>query len=131
MIKRPLNSRFNAAILSGRKVTTIRSKPWPVWKDVMLYNWSGLPYRSKQIDLCPVVVESETQIIISNVKGVLSFYPDKVDGTSLFITEGFNSQSDLEEWFSKLVKPGQTITKHLMRFRVIETFAPIQFQKAS
>lgn len=40
MIKRPLDKRFNAAVLTGKKFTTIRGKPWPVGVPIMLYNWS-------------------------------------------------------------------------------------------
>jgi len=52
MIKRPINARFSEAVREGRKFTTIRSKPWPVWKEIMLYNWSAAAYRSPQVDVC-------------------------------------------------------------------------------
>lgn len=118
MIKHPLNPQFNAAVLSGRKFTTIRDKPWPVWADVMLYNWTGAPYRSKQRDVAAVIVESETEIIISNDGHTVTFYPENVDGISLHETEGFDSLSDLQSWFGRLVKPGEMVTKYLMRFRL-------------
>lgn len=117
MTKRPLNPQFNTKVLADIKVTTIRDKPWPVWKDIMLYNWSGAAYRSKQIDVAVVLVESENEILISNEDGTLVFTPDNVDGISLHVTEGFESFADLQRWFEKLVKPGQTAVKHLMRFR--------------
>lgn len=119
MIKRPIDPRFNQAVLDGRKFTTIREKPWPVWKDVMLYNWSGAAYRSKQVDVAAVIVESETEILICNDGHAVTFYPDDVDGISLHETEGFESRSDLETWFAKVVKPGERATKHLMRFRLL------------
>ena len=56
MIKRPLDPKFSDAVREGRKVTTIREKPWPVGKPIMLYNWSGIPYRSKHIDVASVKV---------------------------------------------------------------------------
>jgi hypothetical protein len=117
MIKRPLNARFSPKVLDGTKFTTIRSKPWPVYKDIMLYNWSGAAYRSKQIDVCAVMVESENEIIITNVEGIVTFTPDEVDGIPLHVTEGFDSASELQAWFENLVKPGQTVVRHLMRFK--------------
>lgn len=35
----------------------------------------------------------------------------------LNVTEGFDSLEELDNWFRPLVKDGQTVTKHLMRFR--------------
>lgn len=119
MHKRPLNPRFTQAVLDGRKTTTIRDHPWPVWKEVMLYNWAGAAYRSKQIDVAPVLVESETLIIISNVDGIMCYLPDNIDGTPLHVTEGFAELRDMDEWFERLVKPGQQTRKHLMRFRLL------------
>ena len=37
-------------------MTTIRDKPWPIGVPIMLYYWSGKPYRSKQVDIAPVIV---------------------------------------------------------------------------
>ena len=121
MIKRTLDPRFTQAVLDGRKFTTIREKPWPVWKDIMLYNWSGAAYRSKQRDVAAVIVESETEILISNDGYTVTFYPDNVDGIPLHKTEGFESLSDLQAWFAKGGKPGEMATKHLMRFRLANT----------
>lgn len=118
MLKRPLNPQFSAAVLAGRKVTTIRSKPWPVWKDIMLYNWSGAAYRSKQVDVAAIIVESENEIIITNVDGGMVFTPDSVDGIPIYKTEGFDSWGDMNDWFSALIKPGETEVRHLMRFRL-------------
>lgn len=120
MIKRPLNARFSDKVKDGTKFTTIRSKPWPVWKDIMLYNWSGAAYRSKQIDVAAVIVESENDILITNEDGQMIYMPDEVDGISLHITEGFDSWEDMNNWFRPLIKPGETITKFLMRFRLLE-----------
>lgn len=78
MLKRPLNSRFTAAVRIGRKITTIRDKPWRTDLSVMLYNWSGAAYRSKQIDVAAVQVLG--------------------------------------------VRPGQSVTKCLMRFELLPIY---------
>ena len=57
MIKRPLNPRFSDAVREGRKFTTIRADLWPVGVPIMLYNWSGAAYRSKQIDVAAIIVQ--------------------------------------------------------------------------
>jgi hypothetical protein len=125
MLKRPLNPRFNKAVLEGRKFTTIRAAPWPVWIEVILYNWSGPAYRSKQVDVATVLVESENEILITNSAGQMVYFPDSVDGIPIHQTEGFSTMTEMDEWFEKLVKPGETTTKHLMRFR-LSTNADVQ-----
>lgn len=93
MIKRPLNPQFSQAVLEDRKFTTIREKPWPVGKPIMLYNWSGAAYRSKQIDVCPVMVEETTPIRIGrSCDGMLIFYHAERgihQGRLLWQCEGF------------------------------------------
>lgn len=120
MIRRPLNERFADAVLSGRKITTIRDKPWPVGKPIMLFRWEGKPYRSKQVEIAPVVVEEVQSIEIEMPGfGEPAYYPRKLDcGCPLWISEGFASQDDMDSWFYRVVKPGQTVTKALMRFRM-------------
>lgn len=122
MIKRPLHKRFTAAVLEGRKITTIRDKAWPVGVPIMLYNWTGAAYRSKQSDVAPVIVEETTPILIGRVEGessLMCFHPERSihRGRLLWSCEGFLSQEDLEEWFRSKMKPGQWSDKHLMRFR--------------
>jgi hypothetical protein len=124
VIKRPLNSRFSGKVLDGTKFTTIRENPWPLWTPIMLYNWRAQAYRSPQDNVCPVIVESETEILISNTDGTMTYLPDSVDGIPLYQTEGFNSMEELDDWFRPLVKPGQTVTKHLMRFKKLSTSTP-------
>lgn len=124
MIKRPLNPRFSAAVLEGRKVTTIREKPWPVGKPVMLYNWSGAPYRSPQADVAAVVVEDWTPIRIGRVEGELGLMCYLADrgihrGRLLWSCEGFLSEEDMDEWFRSKMKPGEWVDRALMRFRVV------------
>lgn len=119
MHKRPVNSQFNAAIQSDIKVTTIRNKPWPIGVPIMLYNWSGKAYRSKQIDLCPIVVDSASPIDITHHEdGSLSYRYNLFSANQRPIhqTEGFPSQEAMDTWFRPLVKPSTTQTAHLMRF---------------
>jgi hypothetical protein len=40
MIKCPLSPQFSDAVRNGVKTTTIRSKPWPIGRPIMLFNWS-------------------------------------------------------------------------------------------
>lgn len=86
----------------------------------MLYNWSGAAYRSKQIDVAPVLVEYETKIIISNVDGIMWYLPDHIDWIPLHVTEGFTEKHEMDDWFQQIVKPGQQSIQHLMRFRLLE-----------
>jgi len=73
MIKRPLNSRFSDAVREGRKITTIRDNPWPVGKQIMLYNWSGAAYRSKQNDVAAVTVLATSPVTISRVGDAMTY----------------------------------------------------------
>lgn len=119
MIKRPLNSRFSDAVLKGRKTTTIRDNPWPVGVPIMLYNWSGAAYRSKQIDVAPIVVKSVELIHITRrFDGDMIYSYGPMRDGRIHETEGFESRAEMDEWFRALVKPGQTVTKALMRFRL-------------
>lgn len=122
MIKRPLNPRFNAAVLEGRKITTIRDKPWPVGVPIMLYNWSGAAYRSKQVDVAAIVVMGYWSIELAHAEGWGMRYAYGMESPrSLYETEGFESRDDMDEWFRAVVKPGQKVTKFLMRFRLHRT----------
>ena len=119
MIKRPLNPRFSNAVLEKRKITTIREKPWPVGVPIMLYNWSGAAYRSPQKDVGAVMVSGWWRIIIAHtVAGDMRYAHGMDGGLALFETEGFESRSDMDAWFRPLVKQGQSVSKHLMRFRL-------------
>ena len=117
MIKRPLNSRFREAVLQDVKTTTIRDKAWPVGVPIMLYNWSGAAYRSKQVDVCPVKVKGFWTIIIThNPGGKMVYECGKESGPSLWKTEGFDSQEDMDAWFRSTLKPGTGVRKTLMLF---------------
>lgn len=87
----------------------------------MLYNWAGLPYRSKQIDVAPVIVQSCGPIEITHrAEDGEMFYTmnNPHSHRLLHETEGFWASYLLDEWFRPLVKPGQTVTKFLIRFRL-------------
>jgi hypothetical protein len=118
MTKRPLNSRFRQAVFDDIKITTIRDKPWPVGKPIMLYIWSGLPYRSKHIDVAVIKVLGFWPITIAKTEsGAMRYAYGMESDIPLWKHEGFRSPEELDEWFGAMVKPGQTITKTLMRFR--------------
>jgi len=131
MLKRPVNSRFNDRIRAGIKITTIREKPWPVGKPIMLYNWSGKPYGSPQRDVCAVEVVFTCPInIIPTDKGVsywlegndlVSLHEtfDPTINTPLWQCEGFDSQDDMDAWFRAVLKPGMTTEMHLCRFKTL------------
>ena len=121
MLKRPLNPRFRAPVLRDVKTTTIRDKPWPVGVPIMLYNWSGAAYRSKQADVAAVMVEESLELVITRDMddGGIVFCRDHIDGIPLHQTEGFDAAGQMQDWFRKVVKPGQTVTKHLMRFKLL------------
>ena len=122
MIKRPLNPRFSSAVLEGRKFTTIREKPWAVGVPIMLYNWSDAAYRSKQIDVAAVMVEGVYPIKISHDEKMgMRYSIHAVEQIALWSTEGFGSRAEMDEWFRPLVKPGQTVAKTLMRFRLLNS----------
>lgn len=120
MIKRPLNPQFADKVIAGIKTTTIRDNPWPVGKPIMLFRWSGKPYRSKQIDIAPVVVEFTQNIDITHAPGGMVYSSPIVANRPIFGTEGFSSPAEMDDWFRPLVKSGQTVTKTLMRFRLFE-----------
>lgn len=118
MIKRPLHTRFREPVLADQKTTTIRDKAWPVGVPIMLYNWSGAAYRSKQIDVCPVIVRGFWTIRITHREdGGMIYAYGRVNETPLHETEGFASRAEMDAWFRPLVKRGQTIEKTLMLFR--------------
>lgn len=119
MLKRPLNSRFREQVLADKKTTTIRDNPWPVGVPIMLYNWSGAPYHSKQADVAPVIVESSRPIHITQLgDGTMNYaYKGDVGGRLLYETEGFASRAEMDAWFRAITKPGKTVTKSLMLFR--------------
>jgi len=120
MTKRPLNPRFNQAVIEERKVTTMRDKPWPIGVPIMLYNWTAKPYRSPQIDVAPVMVNRIATVNIHrSFDGSMYFSDLGFLDRPLWQTEGFDSREELDEWFRILMKPGEHITKPLMHFSLI------------
>ena len=120
MIKRPLDPRFSDKVREGEKFTTIREKPWPVGKPIMLYNWSGKPYRSKQVDVAPVKVSGVWTIRITrNDDDSMSYEYGMENAKPIHEMEGFETDTEMDEWFRPLLKPGQTVEKALMRFSLM------------
>lgn len=117
MIKRPLHARLSEPVLAERKFTTIRDNPWPIGKPIMLYNWSGKAYRSKQVDVAAVVVLTTEPIIIRNTPEGMRYSISRIGGKMLWEAEGFDSGEEMDDWFSAKIRPSQTVEKHLMRFR--------------
>lgn len=117
MIKRPLSDRFTEKVRAGVKRTTIRESRWPEGAPVMLYNWSGAPYRSKHADVMPVWVFKVSRIEIAREGERVRFSIRRVDGRPLWEVEGFESEADLEAWFRSKMKDGQRLQKWLMQFR--------------
>jgi hypothetical protein len=119
MIRRPLSTQLTSAFRRDIKVSTIREKAWPVGVPIMIYNWSGVAYRSKQIEVGPVMVTETTPISITRpVRGDLwySLEGDILQGKPLWRCEGFASQDEMDDWFSAKIKPGRCVEMHLMRF---------------
>ncbi len=125
MIRRPLNSQFNTAILADRKRTTIRNKPWPVGKTIQLYNWSGAAYRSKQIEVTVITVLWTAPITIERIDDRVLFYINHLFSKPLWILEGFDSQKSMHDWFLAKLKKGQRLQQHLMCFRRVTSELPI------
>lgn len=113
---------FAAPVLNNEKFTTIRKKPWPVGKPIMLYNWVGRPYGkgSTQRNVTAVKVLGFWPIVISHgPDGVMTYQHGMDCGQPLHRTEGFPSPEAMDDWFRKVVKSGQSETRYLMRFRQI------------
>ena len=119
MIKRPLDPRFASKVRDGIKTTTIRDKPWPIGKPIMLYHWSGAAYRSKHIDVIAIEVVETHPIRISRTENGISFSPGVIRGRLLWSCEGFESPAELQAWFAKIIKVGETVEKSLMVFKTL------------
>lgn len=118
MIRRPLDQRFSEAVLTGRKTTTIRQKPWPAGVPIMLYHWTGEAYRSPQHDVAVVIVTGTAPITIGQHPDGLMTYtgPAGLSSATLWRSEGFASLAEMDAWFRRLVDPGACIPCHLMTF---------------
>jgi hypothetical protein len=139
MLKRPLHAQFGPKVLAGIKRTTIRDTPWPLGKPIMLYHWSGKPYASPQQDVaavksvftCPITIAhifkpGSTSCLhyllavsdLHNFSAALKTPPASIH---LWQLEGFDSRDAMDAWFRPLIKPGQTLQKHLMLFKLLPT----------
>lgn len=126
MTKRPLDERFGDAVLDERKFTTIRDRPWPVGVPIMLYHWTGKPYRSKHRDCAAVVVLGFWTIEIAHMEdGTMHYRYGMENAKPLYETEGFESREEMDDWFRPLVKRGHSVTKYLMRFRLLKNTVEI------
>ena len=122
MLKRPLHPRFGPKVLAGIKRTTIRDTPWPLGKPIMLYHWTGKPYASPHQDVAVIEVEhTQPMEITVPAFGSPHYSPRTVAGQPLWQLEGFESQDAMDAWFLPLIKPGQTLQKHLMLFKLLPT----------
>lgn len=129
MTKRPLDSRFSDLVKSGSKTTTIRRKAWPVGKPVMLFNWTGKAYRTKQQDVAAVMVTDARPIKVTHREDGGMIYAYGQPGQRLLHeTEGFPSRSAMDEWFRPLVPPGDTREMHLMSFQLATTVEPTEMK---
>ena len=139
MLKRPLHSRFGPKVLAGIKCTTIRDTPWPVGKPIMLYHWSARAYNSPQVDVaavqvlftCPIIIirlpnermsyQVDQESFAKLVNEIPETHPLSTPSSDLHLwqLEGFDSREDMDTWFRAKLKPGQTVHKHLMRFKLL------------
>lgn len=125
MTKRPLDRRFRQRVENLVKVTTIRNKPWKLGVPIMLYHWTGAAYRSKQENFRAVTVVEARPIQITRTVLGMGYWENGTDEfiEGLWKTEGFDSQAEMDDWFRRLVKPGEVATKWLMRFRLVASGA--------
>lgn len=120
MIKRPLDTRFSDKVREGRKFTTIRKKPWPVGHPIMLYHWSGKPYRSKHIDVAAIEVDAVLGMMVAhNAGGGIVFGRENIDGLPIYESEGFDDPEQMREWFLNVVPVGQRVELSLMKFHLL------------
>jgi hypothetical protein len=86
----------------------------------MLFNWSGAAYRSPQRDVAIVSVLGFWPIEITHHEdGEMHYAYGMENAKTLHETEGFESRDELDDWFRAIVRPGNTVTKRLMRFRLM------------
>jgi hypothetical protein len=124
MHRRSLNIRFKDKALAGIKTTTIRDKVWPIGVPIMLFHWADKPYRSKQIEIAPIIVTAATPIDISlgDFSDCLIFSHIIGLDRPLWQCEGFNGPLDMNDWFLPKIKPRTTVTKFLHRFQLYTDF---------
>lgn len=88
----------------------------------MLYNWSGAAYRSAQIDVAEIEVEEVLELEVTHdPDGGVVFSRAHIDGKPIHQSEGFADAGQMQAWFSKVVKVGESASLHLMRFRLANT----------
>jgi hypothetical protein len=95
------NERFAEAVRLGLKRHSIRQRPMVKPGDqVSLRMWSGRAYRSKQTELCKVVVVAVVPIIIE--QDALRFNGVEVSmPRGLALEDGFASWADMRDYFAR------------------------------
>ena len=97
----------------------------------MLYNWSGAAYRSKHVDVAPVIVSGFWTIRIARLEdGRMRYEYGMKNATPIHETEGFENRKAMDDWFRPLVKPGQTVEKTMMRFSLLNVEANVRDDEA-
>jgi hypothetical protein len=73
------------------------------------------------VDVAAVWVTGLWPIEIAHLThGDMRYFYGMENEKTLWETEGFDSREAMDDWFRKVVKPGEIVTKHLMRFRLNE-----------
>jgi hypothetical protein len=124
MIKHPLSERFHKKVFDGIKISTIRPNPWPIGKPIQLFHWADKPYASKHVNGPVVIVCVVKPVEVRKCRTGFMHYIDlsqrlpRYLSSNLYIYEGFDTQEDMDTWFCRLVKPGETIQQYQMLFRL-------------
>ncbi len=119
MIRRPIDPRFETPVLTRRKISTIREKPWPVDRPIQLYAWTGKAYRSPQRDIAQIQVRSVQPIQITHHVGGAMSYDYGYLPNFAWQCEGFNSSAEMDTWFRSVVPEGTTQIRALMLFDLL------------
>lgn len=96
----------------------------------MFYNWSGKPYRSKQIDVVPIVVTRTVLVNLQKIEGHVSFQvevnkvPDILLGKDLWKIEGFESYDCLQKWFLDSLGKKDSSVRYLNLFDLYDQTNP-------
>jgi hypothetical protein len=124
MIKHPLSERFHQKVFDGIKISTIRPNPWPIGKPIQLFHWADKPYRSKHVNGPVVIVYDVKPVEVRKCRTGFMHYIDLSQRlpsflpSNLYKDEGFDTQEDMDTWFRKRVKLGETIQQYQMLFRL-------------
>lgn len=106
-------------VLADKKTTTIRASAWPIMKPIMLFSWSGKPYRSPQVIVCPIVVTAVERLDVQKSVLGMGYWRPGTDEyrEGLWKSEGFYSQNEMDAWFMDSLKKFATYPMWMMTFR--------------